>query len=847
MNELTDAKLQAEIDRCLYCEEKPCRDACPAHCSPADFIMAARVGADHDMGRSAAEILSQNPLGGICGAVCPDTHCMAACSRAGLDRPIDIPAVQHAVVSRAHRTGTVPTLELPAENGKKVAVIGSGPAGLAAAFTLSRQGYRVDVFERAGAPGGALNLIPAHRLPRETLDNDLRFLLSTDRITVHLDHEVTDPAALTGYDATLLAVGVTEPIWLKVPGEDAAISGWDYLSRPDDFPMPGPVLVIGGGAVAVDCAVTARLHGAERVVMVALEKWSEMPLTGKERDELREHEIEVAGRTRLVAIDKDGDAVAGVRLMRVAYPAGDRRLGSATAQRFDPRGVVDVAGTEHSLGDIGHVIVAIGHRPSLKPGEGRFVAGDCDGGASTVVEAAAAGKNAAAAIDAALRQVDYRPPARKLAPPAPGSDHAVSPRAKKKSTLRVPGWNPVPVPLDTDFFGRTIPSPFLLSAAPPTDGYEQMKRALDAGWAGGIMKTAFDDVPIHIPSEYMFAFNRETWANCDNVSGHSLNRVCREVERLVAEYPDRLIMASTGGPVTGNDAGDSEVWASNTRKLESAGIGGIEYSLSCPQGGDGTEGDIVSQNAALTVKIIDWILSAGDPAVPKLFKLTAAVTSVEAIVMAIRDLLARYPEAKAGVTLANTFPTLAFRAGTKPTWEEGVVVGMSGAGVTPISNLTLAKVSGLGVTVSGNGGPMDYKAAADFLALGARTVQFCTLAMKYGHAIIGEMHSGLSHLLAARGLSSVEELIGRALPEPITDFMALTATKKISACRPELCLHCGNCSRCSYLAIELDAKKLPVTDPERCVGCSICAKKCPSGALYMRERSAAELAALREA
>ena len=132
-------------------------------------------------------------------------------------------------------------------------------------------------------------------------------------------------------------------------------------------------------------------------------------------------------------------------------------------------------------------------------------------------------------------------------------------------------------------------TPFLLSAAPPTDGYEQMKKAFTAGWAGGIMKTAFDNVPIHIPGEYMFAFNPYTYANADNVSGHPLDRVCREVEQLVKQWPDRLTMASTGGPVSGKDESDSAGWQSNTKKLESAGAMGIEYSLSCPQGGDGTE------------------------------------------------------------------------------------------------------------------------------------------------------------------------------------------------------------------------------------------------------------------
>jgi dihydropyrimidine dehydrogenase (NAD+) subunit PreA len=488
-----------------------------------------------------------------------------------------------------------------------------------------------------------------------------------------------------------------------------------------------------------------------------------------------------------------------------------------------------VPGSEQSLADIRHVIVAIGHRPSLRDTGDLVVAGDCATGPSTVVEASASGKDAAARIHARLSDTAYE------RPPRP-----------RKSTLTVPGYRQLPVSLEADFFGRTILSPLLLSAAPPTDGYEQMKRAFDAGWAGGIMKTAFDGIPIHIPSEYMFSFGPSTWGNCDNVSGHSLDRICGEIERLVAEFPDRLVMASTGGPVTGDDGADAAVWRSNTTKLEQVGVGGIEYSLSCPQGGDGTEGDIVSQNAALTAKIIEWILKTGDPAVPKLFKLTAAVTSVWTIVDAVREVLARYPAAKAGVTLANTFPALGFRPSATSRWEQGVIVGLSGQGVTPISNMTLAKVASLGVPVSGNGGPMDYKAAADFLALGAKTVQFCTVAMKYGYGIVDELHAGLSHLMQARGILSVDDLIGIALPEPVTDFMDLSPTKKISACDTSLCVSCGNCTRCSYFAIELDASLHPVTDPERCVGCSICAKKCISGALRMRDRTATELAALKE-
>jgi dihydropyrimidine dehydrogenase (NAD+) subunit PreA len=498
--------------------------------------------------------------------------------------------------------------------------------------------------------------------------------------------------------------------------------------------------------------------------------------------------------------------------------------------------VVDLTGIEQALPGVDFVIVAAGAHSSAerlsKPGV--FYAGDMANGPTTVVEAVAAGKNAALDIDAFVY-------GRSSKRSGSGHDRAT------KSRAVLPGHVMLPVSLTTDFFGREISSPFLLSAAPPSDGYKQMKKAYEAGWAGGIMKTAFDNVPIHIPSEYMFAFTRSTYANCDNVSGHALGRVCREIERLRREYPDRLTAASTGGPVTGNDETDSVVWQSNTRKLEAAGVMGIEYSLSCPQGGDGTKGDIVSQDAELTAKIIGWVMEAGNADIPKLFKLTAAVTSIYPIMSAIKEVFARYPDKKAGVTLANTFPTLAFRKGEKASWEEGIVVGMSGEGVIPISNLTLANVSRLGVTVSGNGGPMDYKAAANFLALGARTVQFCTIVMKHGYGIIDDLHSGLSCLMQERGIKSVGDLIGSALPAPITGFMELSPVKKISAVHAELCQHCGNCVRCPYLAIKLDANKVPVTDPSLCIGCSICVQKCFSDALYMRKRTKRELAILNEA
>jgi len=846
---LTDAQFQAELDRCIYCEEKPCQKACPAHCSPADFIMAARVGEKSDLRRSAAMIMGSNPLGWVCGVVCPDYFCMKACSRRTFDRPIEIPAVQATVINKANAVGMAKFRRAPS-NGKTVAIIGAGPAGLGAASVLLQDGYKVAIYEQQKRPGGAMNLIPDFRLNKRVVRADIAFLQSLGDVEFkhgvmvvpnengRADLPVGQAARQRGptknmitleslresFDAVIVCAGLAEPIKLNIPGGELALSWQTFLEKQKKLKLKGKkVAVLGGGAVAADCATTAKRLGAASVELIYRRREQDMPLTQYERDMLLEHGVGITSCSRPLAVVHQGKRVIGLRLARMMLPPG---------KKSRPENFVVSKKESPVFREFDLVIPAIGSRPKLAVTKARgiFYAGDMVLGAGTVVESVASGKNAAAEADAFIHG-------------------KVRPRFKNRAKSRVvlAGVPLRPVPLDADFFGRRILSPFLLSAAPHSDGYEQMRKAYERGWSGGVMKTAFDNVPIHIPAGYMFALTRSTYGNCDNVSGHPLDRVCREVEKLVKKFPDRLTLASTGGPVTGRDEADKVVWQSNTRKLQNAGAMGVEYSLSCPQGGDGTHGDVVSQNAALTAKIIDWVMETSDSDNPKLFKLTAAVTAIQPIIKAIQEVFARHPGKKAGVTLANSFPSLAFRKVENRRWEEGVVIGMSGEGVLPISNLTLAKVSSTGIAVSGNGGAMTYRDAANFLALGAQTVQFCTAVMKHGLGYVDELHSGLSYLMEERGFRSVKELIGSALPDPITGFMELSPVKKVSDVHSELCQHCGNCARCPYLAIELDSKNVPVTDPARCIGCSICVQKCFSGALYMRKRTRQEFAILNEA
>jgi len=141
---------------------------------------------------------------------------------------------------------------------------------------------------------------------------------------------------------------------------------------------------------------------------------------------------------------------------------------------------------------------------------------------------------------------------------------------------------------------------------------------------------------------------------------------------------------------------------------------------------------------------------------------------------------------------------------------------------------------------------MNYKQAANFLALGCKTVQFCTIVTKYGYNIYNDLVNGLSELMLDRKIKSMKELIGICLPDHTVGFMDLSPIKKISTVNPDLCEHCGNCARCPYLAITLDENKIPVTDPSKCIGCGICTLKCFAKAITLRKRTKQELAVLKE-
>lgn len=375
---LNKAQLKAELEKCLHCASKPCMKACPVSCCPYGFIEAAKSG---DMEKAARLILEANPLGQTCGLVCPDHFCMKACLRAKIDAAIRIPKVQATILEEARSQGMKIRTNMPLK-GKKVAVVGAGPAGMAAVSVLRNFGYAVEVFEKENQVGGAMNLIPDFRLQYADILKDWDDIFAQEGIVLHLSTDVAEPQKLLdkGFDGVIVAIGESDYTLLGIEGEEFSIPYSEYLKNPEKYPFRGNVAVVGGGAVAVDCAVSAKQNGAEYVEMVVRRRVPDMRITVEERKTLLENQIDISSMTRVCKIEKDNKGL----------------IVSSCKTKFVDGKLVDEEGTLIKRGYFDAVILALGSRkPSLEEGEKFLLAGDCKSGSSTVVEAVASGKDAA--------------------------------------------------------------------------------------------------------------------------------------------------------------------------------------------------------------------------------------------------------------------------------------------------------------------------------------------------------------------------------------------------------------------------------------------------------------------
>ena len=371
-----------EAQRCLLCYDAPCSKACPAGTDPAKFIRSVLF---RNFKGAAETIRINNVLGAVCARVCPtERYCESGCSRCGIDKPIDIGGIQRFVTDFEAACG-MKVLEKGTANGKRVAVVGSGPAGLQAAATLLQLGYEVEIFEKADRAGGFLRTIPEYRLPETVVDGEIERIVALGAV-IHCGVNV-DKAKFeelkAGFDAVLVATGVRKAMILDLfQGNPNVVSAVDLLteirSKHGQMNVPASALVLGGGDSAMDAATTLKMLGVKDVIEVT-------------RNEFRASDAEKATAHEMGVITIGGYTPAAVDGKTVTFKHS--RLNSELKIEAD---LIVVALGQNIDNELGlpverNEVVAEGTRVDGKV----FVAGDIAKGDKTVVAAVKKGKLAA--------------------------------------------------------------------------------------------------------------------------------------------------------------------------------------------------------------------------------------------------------------------------------------------------------------------------------------------------------------------------------------------------------------------------------------------------------------------
>ncbi len=381
--------------------EAPCVAVCPLDVDIPGYLDLVSRGLEQE----ALELIrEQAVLPGVLGYACFHP-CEDVCRRSEINQAVAICKIKRYV---SDTVGDEPARvsKLPS-TGKHVAVIGGGPAGLAAAAELLRWGHSVTVFDSDEELGGMLRqTIPSFRLPNEVIDRDLKYLFDLGletRLGVSLgkDFDLDDLHA-EGFDAVIVAVGLAEPLSLGIQGENlqGVISGLGLLKQAalgEAENMDDPVVVIGGGSVAVDAAMTARRLGAENITMVSLESPEELPAAKDELEVALEEGIQMMHRWGVSSFESGNGYVTRIRLKQCTRVFDNQG-------RFNPEYNESI--TEYL--PVSNVITAIGQRatdqvkPYLGAEPGLFVAGDAATGPSSIVAAMAYSKRVAVDVDAYL-------------------------------------------------------------------------------------------------------------------------------------------------------------------------------------------------------------------------------------------------------------------------------------------------------------------------------------------------------------------------------------------------------------------------------------------------------------
>ncbi len=431
----TKEMAREEASRCLQCKKRNCVEGCPVNVNIPEFILALR---EERMWDAVSELKANNALPGICGRVCPqESQCESKCTLAKKGAPIAIGRLERYVADWERAQAKKPKPEVASPTGKKVAVVGSGPAGLTAAADLAKRGHKVTLYEALHVAGGVLMYgIPEVRLPKKIVQGEVDYVKSLGveiRLNSVIGKVETVDELLADYDAVFLAVGAGAPMFLNLPGENlnGIYSANEFLTRTNlmkaylfpeyDTPIKvgKKVAVVGAGNVAMDSARCALRQGADEVYIVYRRSRDEMPARLEELENAEEEGIIfklLTNPKQFFGNEKGWVTSIECYEMELGEPDSSGR-----------RSPVKKEGSEFMM-EVDTVISALGTNPNpLVPSttpdleiskKGTIAAdektgksskprvwagGDIVTGSATVISAMGAGKRAAAAIDAFLK------------------------------------------------------------------------------------------------------------------------------------------------------------------------------------------------------------------------------------------------------------------------------------------------------------------------------------------------------------------------------------------------------------------------------------------------------------
>ena len=402
----------------------PCHDSCPIHGNPCGYIALANSGRYQEAFESATQT---NPFPSICGRIC-EHPCEQDCNRNNLDTSVSIAYIKRFLADWYDEYGEKPSpadkQALIKENGKKIAVVGAGPAGLTAALELRKAGFAVTIFEKHSIPGGMMRLgVPEYRLPEEVIQRDIQHILDFG-VEIKYDSEVKSHADIDGflkegYSAVFLSVGSHVSMMMGIEGEELenVSSGIDFLREIRlgiKESVQENVVVIGGGNVAMDCARSALRLGAKTVNVVCLEAEDKMPAYSWEVDWAKEEGIVINGAKATKRIIGEGGKFTGLELLDVTkleFVEGRLNLETADGSETTLDGQemivaigqkpgVDFLGAESKIKLTARRAIEVDEKTGMTSMPGVFAGGDVIRGAASVVAATADGQRAARGIKA---------------------------------------------------------------------------------------------------------------------------------------------------------------------------------------------------------------------------------------------------------------------------------------------------------------------------------------------------------------------------------------------------------------------------------------------------------------